>query len=334
MFLKLKILFFYVSKALGLFWLARLYYKKHLRILCYHGFSRDDEHFFAAGLFIRPEIFSQRMQYLADKKYNVITLQQSYILKQQRSFPDDAIVLTIDDGFCDIIDAIPIFKKHNFPSTLYLTSYYFDKDCPVFMLAVDYMFFKTVQKNISLKSLNIPDLFSQEDPYAQKKIIAFGAGQKNEEGRTKILKRLGVLLLVDYDDLNKSRILNLINKQELAEIMAANVDIQLHTHRHNFPENNDKSFEEIEKNKIKINPLLSFPQKHFCYPSGVWSKKHWSVLEKHGILTATTCNPKLINYDSDNYSLGRILDSERVSQIAFEAEVSGFNEIIRKIRGR
>lgn len=334
MFYKIKIFIFHLCKMLGLFWISRVIYKKDLRILCYHGFTLKKEHEFLPGLFIEPEVFAQRMQYLADKKYKVITLQEAYELKEARNFPDDGIVITIDDGFYSVLKSLPILKKHNFPATLYVTSYYFDKNAPIFMLAVKYMFFKTTANNASLKRLEIDGLSSQEDKDAVKKIINRGFALKNEDERVLLLRRLGECLDIDYDELNDSRILNLINGSEIEEFLKNDVDIQLHTHRHTFPEIAEVAAKEIQQNKDKINPLLPYDMDHFCYPSGVWSEKQWPVLEQNKILTATTCEPRLVNYDTPNLALDRILDSTRVSQIEFEAEVSGFNQIIRLLRNK
>ena len=51
-----------------------------------------------------------------------------------------------------------------------------------------------------------------------------------------------------------------------------------------------------------------------------------------GVLTATTCETGLVDEKSPPLAWRRILDSSRVSQIEFEAEVSGFNELIRLVR--
>ena len=50
------------------------------------------------------------------------------------------------------------------------------------------------------------------------------------------------------------------------------------------------------------------------------------------MLTATTCVTGLVDEKSPLFAWPRILDSSRVSQIEFEAEVSGFNELLRMAR--
>ncbi len=134
----------YLAKYLGLFYLAKLFYRNRIRILCYHGFSIRNEELFVPGLFIKPDIFDQRMKYLKDKNFNVISLEEAYLAVKEDRIEDNSVVITIDDGFYSTYsNALPVFKKYDLPSTLYVTSYYFDKDSPIFTLAVNYMFFNS-----------------------------------------------------------------------------------------------------------------------------------------------------------------------------------------------
>ena len=275
-----------------------------------------------------------RMKYLQDKNYNVISLDDFYKFKEEQNFPDDTVVITIDDGFYSTLKiANKVLANYNFPSTLYLTSYYCNKNCPIFMLAVQYMFYKSAN-NTSLDGLGISDISGVTNSDNLEKIIDYGSKLKTEQERIDLLKSLAEVIGIDYDELNRDRLLNLITYDEISELLSKSMDIQLHTHRHTFPENADDAIEEIEKNRIKIDPYLPKTQTHFCYPSGVWSKNHWPVFDKMGVHTATTCEPKLIYYDTPNYSLDRILDGSNLSQIEYEAEVSAFVEVIRRLRGK
>ena len=48
--------------------------------------------------------------------------------------------------------------------------------------------------------------------------------------------------------------------------------------------------------------------------------------------TATTCEPGLNSPSTPRLSLHRFLDGEDITQIEFEAEVSGFTELLRSVR--
>jgi len=146
------------------------------------------------------------------------------------------------------------------------------------------------------------------------------------------LQALGDILNVDYEKLNQDRLFGLVNVDELNQLQEYGVDIQLHTQRHTFPVDEDISRKEIQDNKQAINPFLNSEMTHFCYPSGVWSSRHWKVLEQEEIKTATTCQTGFVDEKSPRFAWPRVLDSSRVSQIEFEAEVSGFNELLRMAR--
>lgn len=332
---------FHLSKYLGLFALSRWLLRNKVRVLCYHGFTTKDEHLNVPGLFIEPQVFAKRMNYLKRKSYKVIGLEQAYQDIQQGVKQQDRVVITIDDGYVSVLrKAAPIMKEYNYPSTLYLTSYFFDKDCPVFTLAVNYMFWKTKVTEADFSSLGIPALSNYKNCQLSNEnknkisilIKEYGQPLKGNEKRVALLKTLGDILQVGYEQLNQDRLFNLVTKKELDQLEQSGVDIQLHTHRHTFPVDEEIAHKEIQDNKLAVNPLLDSPMTHFCYPSGVWSTRHWEVLEKENIKTATTCQTGFVDEDSPKFAWPRILDSSRVSQIEFEAEVSGFNELLRKAR--
>lgn len=338
---KIKNSVFLVSKYLGLFAMARWLLRNKVRVLCYHGFTTIDEHFNVPGLFIEPQEFERRMSYLKRKGYKVIGLDQAYQEVSNGVKEKDRVVITIDDGYVSVLrKAAPIMKTYNYPSTLYLTSYFFDKDCPVFTLAAGYMFWKTKQQKADFSLLGIASLAEYKDCQLTKEnkhkvavlINEYGQPLKGNEKRVALLKALGEVLQVDYPQLNKDRLFNLVTKDELAELQQQGVDIQLHTHRHTFPVDYDIALKEIQDNKAAIDPLLEKPMTHFCYPSGVWSERHWQALSEEQVLTATTCVTGLVDEKSPLFAWPRILDSSRVSQIEFEAEVSGFNELLRMVR--
>lgn len=331
---------FHVSKYMGLFVLSRWLLRNKLRVLCYHGFTLQDEHLNVPGLFIEPHVFEKRMAYLWRQGYQVISLEQAFSELTQGIKRKDRVVITIDDGYVSVLrKAAPVMKKYQFPSTLYLTSYFFNKDCPVFTLAVNYMFWKTPLKVADFTALGLPALSEHtqcelNDENKNKIAITIkehGQSLKGNEKRIAILELLGEILQVDYHRLNQARLFNLVSIQELEALREHDVDIQLHTHRHTFPVDEKVAEREIEDNKAAVNPLLPTPMKHFCYPSGVWSQRHWPVLEKQSIATATICQTGFVDKKSPHYAWPRVLDSSRVTQIEFEAEVSGFNEILRKI---
>jgi len=93
-------------------------------ILMYHYVRvvTDPKDTIGIGLSVKPELFAQQMQYLADNGYTTLTMQEVYdILVGRKSLPTRPIALTFDDGYRDFYTAAwPILQRHNFKATNYV----------------------------------------------------------------------------------------------------------------------------------------------------------------------------------------------------------------------
>src|SRR3990172_1696242 len=108
----------YVCKWAGLFAVARRMTRHQLRILCYHGFSLDDEHLFRPNLFMTGDLFDKRLDYLRRHGYRVLDLQDAVERLGRGKLPPDAVVITIDDGFYSVFKvALPLLKKYGMTAT-------------------------------------------------------------------------------------------------------------------------------------------------------------------------------------------------------------------------
>lgn len=343
MYRRLKLAVFVLGKALGLFHLSRRLTRGQLRVLCYHGFSAGDEARFRPLLFISPATFERRLKLLEEKSFPVLRWQDAMKSLDEGDLPDGATVITIDDGLSSVYRwAYPLLEKYRTPALLYLTTYYFCKQTPVFRLVVAYMFWKSVKRTARLDALNVPGLDQPEEVVLTREtktrlsqqVADYGDESCDNEGRTRLATALAAHLGVNYQEILENRVFSLVSADELKAMVAGRLDVELHTHRHDFPLDRDSARREIEDNRAVIEPFVGRPLRHFCYPSGLWSEEHWPVLRELGIETATTIEPGLVRANSPRLALDRILDSEEVSQIEFEAEIYGFSEIVRRLRRR
>ena len=328
----------YPAKWLGLFRLARRITRRKLRILGYHGFASADEAEFRPGLFIRPETFRRRLAHLARSGAPVLPLGEALQMLGEDRLPDRAVVITVDDGFYGFYrNALEMLRGHGFPATVYVTSYYCRHPGPVFRLAVQYMFWKA-GRPVELDGLGVEGLPSgrlrrrDEIHRAMWTLIRHGEAGCDEPGRRQLAEALGQCLEVDYDQLRRRRLLDLMTPGELRDLGAAGIDVQLHTHRHQLPEDQAGAEREIAENRSFLVGLLGRPAEHFCYPGGVWSPDWWPWLEAAGVASAVTCDPGLCEASTPRLALRRFLDGENISQIEFEAEVAGFLELLRAAR--
>jgi peptidoglycan/xylan/chitin deacetylase (PgdA/CDA1 family) len=339
MYKTIKIIFLYFSKWMGLFRISRYLTRDGLRILCYHNFSLGDEVEWQPGLFIRPKTFRKRLQLLEKERFPVLKLDHALKLLSEKKLPPVATVITIDDGWYGIkLYAHDILSEKSYPYTIYLTSYYSLKESPIFNLVIPYIFWKTQKDQINLEGLGLPltgtvwlsDTNTSEQVMHQ--IIDYGQSQLDNHGRCVLAERLGERLGINYSVIEETRILSLLTTSEIVELVAAGVDIQLHTHRHRWPLDERAAIQELVDNKSFLEPLAGRCLQHFCYPSGFWEPQQFPYLDAIGIKSATTCERGL-NYSwTPVLTLRRVLDSEGISQIEFESEMFGYLELLRKLR--
>src|SRR5262249_46313146 len=145
-----------------------------------------------------------------------------------------------------------------------------------------------------------------------------------------LLGRIAAALAIDPQPLLDNRMLSLLSTREVGLLAAQGFDVQLHTHRHRFPSNDhEAAMREVTENRTRLEAITRRPAQHFCYPSGIFPSGQWPWLAQLGVASATTCLPGLNHRGTHRYCLRRFLDSEDVRFIEFQAELAGFNEILR-----
>lgn len=338
--MSLKNLIYSTAKGTGLFPVARHLTRRSLSILCYHGFSFQDEHRFRPKLFQTPELFEQRMRYLKRAGYRTLSLDEAMLRLRGDTLGPREIVITVDDGFHSVAAlAAPILRDLGFTATIYVTTYYLVNNNPIFRIALQYLFWRTRQTTVAISDL-VPNAEGSSPTQGEAgsrtlwQLIEHGETRLDESGRITLASKLAGRLGVDFDELVENRRLTLMNATEVSELARQGFDIQLHTHRHRLPENDEEARREVEDNRAVLAPLTGRPLKHLCYPSGVWSRAVWPSLAATQVETATTCEPGMNTRETPVHALGRFLDFQSTPQIVFEAEVNGFAQLLRNAAGR
>ncbi|QDT73337.1 Polysaccharide deacetylase [Lacipirellula limnantheis] len=293
------------------------------------------------GLFMRPETVRNRLKILTRNSYPVLPLREALQRLNSGTLPSCATVLTYDDGFYgNYKHWSALYEECPLPSTIYVTTYYVIKTTPVFRLAIQYMFLKSTRSELVLDGLPgvTPGLLDLKDVDRKTscmwELILHAESALNESERVLLGRELGSRLGMSFEQLAMYRGLSLMNFNEIRDLSKRGVDIQLHTHRHRFPPDRECVTQEIKDNRAALEQLVDGPLDHMCYPSGVFSPLQWKWLEQLGVKSATTCEPGLNGSQTPRFALRRFLDAESISEIEFEAELSGFSDVCRRILGR
>lgn len=325
----------YLMKFLGLFRLARHVTGHGLRIICYHGFAVAEEYKYRSTLFIRDDFFRKRVEYLRRKGYPILPLRDALDSLAAGRLPPCATVITMDDGWRGVYTVgLPLIRELEIPVTVYVTTYYVENRMPVYTVTVSYLFWRAAPERVHLpRGIGAFDL-ECEAAKAEEAAQNFGARLPPGD-RLEFLKELAAVLGVSFEEIERQHLFEVMDEQQLRGLAAAGVDIQLHSHRHQWPLYDKEIVDaEVEENRRFLQRVVSYPLEHFCYPSGVYGLHQAEWLAELGIKSATTIEPGLNYGHTSRFALHRLVDGGAVSEIEFAAEMTGFMELVRLLRRR
>jgi peptidoglycan/xylan/chitin deacetylase (PgdA/CDA1 family) len=327
----------HAMRVLGAFKLAQFLTRKRLRILGYHGIAVEDQHVFSPFLFMQESTFAKRLAILRKRRMRVVSLDDAVKNLQGTTKGLVQAVITIDDGWWSTLEfAAPLLKRFGYPATLYLATRHAVEGGPVAPVVLGYMFWKRKETQLVLTGVDpaidgtyeITDRVDAAQALLERKI-----SQLDGDGQALMLARVAQNLGLDVASLTADKRFRMIGMSDIRTLEQMGVDTQLHTHDHAMPEDLAGFREQLEQNRDWINRYRhGDPPRHFCYPSGRYRPEHAQWLAQLGILSAATCDSGMNSRGDNPYLLRRFLDSDNISDIEFEAHISGVFEMARLLR--
>jgi peptidoglycan/xylan/chitin deacetylase (PgdA/CDA1 family) len=322
---KAKTTLLYILKILGVFSLARLLCRRRVRVLCYHGVWSARDGYAGDAMFIRPDTFAGRLQFLYDHGFNVISLEQAVAgLRDRRLLPPHPVVITIDDGwYSTFAGMLPALKRRRMPATIYC-----DTDNLLAGLPIPHVMARYLWRIHGSKASLSPE--------AEQQLRRATDLTVDRQERYAAAIQLAESLGVDVDGYIADRVFCYMTPEELAQAHRDGFAVELHTHRHSLHGfEAERIAEEIALNRNALAALLGKPAnsfKHFCYPSGEVAPGVERVLGSLDIATATTLETGLASRRANLRLLPRLTDGEHLSPIEFEAEMCGIGDLLRTLR--
>jgi len=309
--------------------------QQRLLILCYHGIALDDEDKWRPRLYMSPLQFEQRLELIERFRCSVLPLGEALKRLKARDLPPRSVAITFDDGTYDFYrQAYPLLRKRGLPVTVYQTTYYSDYKAPVFNLICSYMLWKRRgDQPAAVPELGLKEPLDLRTEASRHRIVRTLIERSERENLTgadknKIAEQLAAALGIDYAALSASRILQLMNAQEVSEIARDGVDVQLHTHRHRTPEDEALFCREIVDNRSRIEALTGKSATHFCYPSGIYRQQFFDWLKDEHVNSATTCDAGLVSTTDNSYLLPRFVDTTGRTPLEYESWLSGVGSML------
>ncbi|WP_298690874.1 polysaccharide deacetylase family protein [uncultured Sulfuricurvum sp.] len=263
---------------------------------------------------VSSEFLEKFITDLKSQGYEFISLDILHEILQKGKDVEKQIVFTLDDGYLDnYTHAYPIFKKHNVPFTIYITTSFPEKSAILWWYILEDLIVEN--KEILLSNGEKYSCKTYEDKIKtfmaiREKIITFS--------QTHFLAQLNELFLdykIDWFSKNKELCLNWehiieLSKDELCTIAG---------HTKNHYSLNQLSIDEIKFEIIGANRMIEekigTKIEHFAYPFGSKreiNRREFNLVKSLGFKTTTTTRTGNIYFEHKNHleCLPRIMLTE------------------------
>jgi peptidoglycan/xylan/chitin deacetylase (PgdA/CDA1 family) len=302
---------------------------QRVAILRYHavcgpeGYEYADPH-----ICVSVAAFRAHVEYLTSH-YAVISLDDAVkALRGERPLPDNAVVLTFDDGYADNLVAAQILHEHHATATFYLTA-----DC----LAAGKPFWPSEVRQI-IPRLARPVLQLE---LRDRKFAWLVRDADEREAAIQHVTRLFKSVTIPERELLRVQLRALagierplpspmLTWDEVREMQRLGMSMGAHTLTHpNLPSAGlTDATAEIVGAKRRLEQALGTEVTQFSYPNGgaetYYNEDLQRAVREAGYLGSATSRNGFAGPDSDPYALERIQVAERVEDLAFALEVERF----------
>ena len=305
----------------GIFSLVRQWNKPRLRAALYHRFSEYKN----AG-FVSRATFAEQIRY-ARKTFRIVHPDKLF---HEGSKWDDAMVITVDDGYRDFYDvAYPILRESSVPAIVYLTTDFVDGKSWLWFDKVDFLTRAAGGRRFHFPPLDVGKKFDRNDtPRILRKLKTVGT-QERDAQIVKLSEDLGIPIPAsppnDYLPLSW---------EQIREMAANGIAFGSHTCAHPILTQSEtgEAKSEILGSKQRIQQELGKPVTSFAYPNGDYSTSVKQMIAESGYGYSFSCDYGFISSHDDRYTLSRIPIGDR-PLIYFRQEMSGVDILKHRVRG-
>ncbi|MBA2620614.1 MAG: polysaccharide deacetylase family protein [Acidobacteria bacterium] len=297
-------------------------------ILTYHRFSETETPFA-----VSRRQFAAHLAYLT-KYRKVLSFDEiSEHLQNGEKLPENAAIVTIDDGYHDAYEiAFPLLKKFGAPATLFAITDFIDGKIWVW---TDKMRFIAMRMKAEKSTVEIGTQRIELENKTADKIFLSGSKANSvlkkmpDAEKDHEIARIARELKVGMPDLPPETNAPL-SWTQAREMDASGVSLQSHSVTHPMltqVSENRLNFE-LNESKQKLEEILQKKINAFCYPSGMFDENVWQAVKRNAYRCAVTTRYGFNREEANRFLLNRI--DAQPDVVHFAQTVSGFEDFRQK----
>jgi len=265
-------------------------------ILVFHRVCPKDKRSKISGnlrLEITPEYLEDTIRFFRDNNYEIISLDELFEALKKKKRNKKFVVYTFDDGYADNLTyAYPVFKRHNAPFAVYVTTSFLDKQAILWWYMLEDLVLKN--ESISIKSdgkdlkFVCRTLLDKEKVFYELRSLIMGRHEKDYISQ---IQDIFTPHKVDLYEKVRELALSWEQVRELGSDPL--VTIGAHTVNHLALSRllKEAAIYEISESKKRLESYLDRDITHFTYPFGTEkeiSNRELAIVRDCGFKTATT----------------------------------------------
>jgi len=287
------------------------------------------------SLEVDPGRLEKTIDFFSARNYDFISISQvpEYLQLGRNKF----VAFTFDDGYADNLEnAYPIFKKHNIPFTIYVTTNFINRTAVVWWYLLEEILLKNQQLSIGWKGemlhYTCKNIRQKEATFVQiRNLVMHGLDPENH------LRDLQELFAGHIDDLFAFTDKHMASWAQLtAAASDPLITLAAHTANH-LPLkllSPDGLYKEIIEASAELAGQTQTKIEHFAYPYGKMAEageREYGFVHSHGFTTAVTTN--IGNVKSEHLqslcSLPRVNVNAFTTPAVLELHISGFISTVK-----
>jgi len=288
---QLKRLAVYSLQKLGYYRWLHSSQRKVYKILCYHRFLPEGGTSKVSKKYIYSGDLRHQIEFI-QKRFNVLPLEECIKFYKKFSYwPDEAISVTIDDGYEDIYHyAFPIFKEKNISVTVFLVYDFIEHRAWLWQDKIKYILRKT-KINALYKDPVFGDL--SFDTYENMLVIQLRIYNRllmlPPDQRSRLITELAEKFDVPLPDTAPAEYAPL-SWSQIREMAGNGIRFGAHTLSHEVLTTlSDADLKtEVEDSKKRIEARIDREVEIFCYPHGQAGERELRAVRDAGFLAAVS----------------------------------------------
>ena len=284
------------------------------------------------GFYLNESFIDEFLTYLAAQGWDFVTIEEAVRRSQSGDFSRKFVNFSLDDCYRDTYEiAVPVFRRHKVPLTLYLTTGIPDNTLPLWAAGIEETLMTRDRVETENGSLLLTDRASRVAAYQ----TLFAAWDDNDAAGH--YTRFCGLNGIDEEAMHWKHAMS----WEMLEAIKHDPYVEIGGHTINHPHvadlDRDQAAHEMGGCLARIEEKLGIAARHFAFPYGQAKDsgpREFALARELGLGSAATTVKGLVYAGQDPMRLPRItLNGKHQNLAMMEAHLSGLTALAGSLKG-